>query len=511
MYIKECSARVVVNAFDGSGDCIVNFPTGRRVLKEFAVVGNFINNGARTACLMLLITAAACSNSGNGPSQTSKETSKAETGQSGTTSAEIKKPDPVTLKWSKFMSGRGKDYLENYVKPFVEKKFPHITLEYIEMNSEKELDANIATGNIPDILIAGDTRLPILADKHFPLDLKDLVKVHNFDLKQIEAPAISAAELYSTKGELNGLPFTKSAFGLFYNKDIFDKFGVSYPKDGITWEETIELARKVTRQDGATQYLGLQYSGSHTNIGKGMALNLIDPKTGKAAFNTDQWLKVLNMLHDIYSIPGNQLQNNLIDRFVNGQTAMVPWWTADIINAVQKKVDGGGSLNWDVVTYPKFQGYDGYFEIGAQMYVISKVSKHQEDAFKVITYLATDPEVLSKAATNFDLPVVKMDNLDKLFGSGREILKGKNVQGMLKGKFLNPHAPSQYDDLAKQAFDRNAGKYIPGKYPTQERHWPKQRKKRTRRLLRKNRSNGRNSWRAIFLQLFLCKLWGSNS
>lgn len=360
------------------------------------------------------------------------------------------------------MSGRGKDYFENYVKPFVEKKFPYITLEYIEMNSEKELDQQIATGDIPDILIAGDTRLPILADKHFLLDLKDLVKEHKFDLKQIEAPAISAAELYSTKGELDGLPFTKSAFGLFYNKDIFDKFGVSYPKDGMTWEETIELVKKVTRKDGSTQYLGLQYSGSHTNIGKGMSLNLIDPKTGKAAFNTDQWLRVLNMLHDVYSIPGNQLQNNLIDRFVDGQTAMVPWWTADIINAVQKKVDGGGSLNWDVVTYPKFEGYDGYFEIGAQMYTISKVSKHQEDAFKVITYLATDPEVLSKAATNFDLPVVKLDNLDQLFGSGREILKGKNVQGMLKGKFLDPHAPSQYDDLAKQAFDRNAGKYLSG-------------------------------------------------
>jgi ABC-type glycerol-3-phosphate transport system substrate-binding protein len=56
-------------------------------------------------------------------------------------------------------------------------------------------------------------------------DITPLVKQTATDLNQVA----------SDDGWLVGIPFTQQFSALYYNKDIFDKFGVSYPKDGMTW------------------------------------------------------------------------------------------------------------------------------------------------------------------------------------------------------------------------------------------------------------------------------------
>ena len=44
-----------------------------------------------------------------------------------------------------------------------------------------------------------------------------------------------------------GFPLSLQINVLFYNKNIFDGFGVSYPQDAMTWDEFIETAKRVTR------------------------------------------------------------------------------------------------------------------------------------------------------------------------------------------------------------------------------------------------------------------------
>jgi multiple sugar transport system substrate-binding protein len=43
---------------------------------------------------------------------------------------------------------------------------------------------------------------------------------------------------------------------LFYNKLIFDKFGVRYPGLGSTYDDVYKLAQRLTRQDGLDHYKG---------------------------------------------------------------------------------------------------------------------------------------------------------------------------------------------------------------------------------------------------------------
>jgi maltose-binding protein MalE len=53
-------------------------------------------------------------------------------------------------------------------------------------------------------------------------------------------------QAYSTKGEFLTMPYTVESAVMYYNKDLFDKFGATYPKDGLTWNETMDLARKLS-------------------------------------------------------------------------------------------------------------------------------------------------------------------------------------------------------------------------------------------------------------------------
>lgn len=46
---------------------------------------------------------------------------------------------------------------------------------------------------------------------------------------------------------------------VFYNKDLFDKFGIDYPTDNMTWDEMYELSKNMTRSDGDIQYYGYLY------------------------------------------------------------------------------------------------------------------------------------------------------------------------------------------------------------------------------------------------------------
>jgi multiple sugar transport system substrate-binding protein len=54
------------------------------------------------------------------------------------------------------------------------------------------------------------------------------------------------AKHYSPKEKIFALPMTLGYYVMYYNNNIFDKFGVSYPKDGMTWDDVAALAKKVS-------------------------------------------------------------------------------------------------------------------------------------------------------------------------------------------------------------------------------------------------------------------------
>ncbi|MCJ7840151.1 extracellular solute-binding protein [Lederbergia sp. NSJ-179] len=89
----------------------------------------------------------------------------------------------------------------------------------------------------------------------YPLD--DLIAKSDFNLEDLNL--VSFAHSYDPEGRLIGLPDGVGFKALFYNKDIFDLFGVEYPTGEITWDEGMELAKQMTGERNGQEYTGLVF------------------------------------------------------------------------------------------------------------------------------------------------------------------------------------------------------------------------------------------------------------
>lgn len=360
-----------------------------------------------------------------------------------------KKHDPVELV---FYSTSG-DFDENgFNKTFgdkIKEKFPYVTPKFIALTKDTALDKLITVGQPIDILFnsIGQTSETLLNYK-METDISDLIKQNNYDLSRLE-PVTVDIQRQTANGGIYGLPVFTTTLALYYNKDLFDKFGVPYPKDGMTWEDTYELARKMSRTDGQVQYKGLGISFSHTSLLNQLSVPYVDTKTNKATYTTDSFKIVFETLTKFYDI-----QNNEVNKDTVSYTKQIQSFDKDQTTAMFLALSTLGSvrfkegLNWDVVSYPVYKDKP---DVGPQSYptyfYINNASKHKDDAFSVIAYLTSD-EFQKHLAMNGIFPVLKNREAMKVYGQDIPFMKNKNTQSFLPKQFA-PAAPvSKYQSIA---------------------------------------------------------------
>ncbi|CAG7635362.1 ABC transporter substrate-binding protein [Paenibacillus allorhizosphaerae] len=329
----------------------------------------------------------------------------------------------------------------------VKKKHPNITIELIKGTT---LNQMIAAGEVPDLIATTHFYMGGLLPLEVGSDMNDFVKKYGVDLNRFEPQAINALKTYGKKGELYGIPYTLNYGVLVYNKDIFDRFGVPYPKDGMTWEQTIDLAQKVTRLDNGNQYIGLD-PGSERTFARGYSLGTID-KNGKPAFDSDGYRKAFGLLQKMYAIPGyisaaNKWQYG-IDYFLKDQKlAMMQTWLAALTSRLPQLNEQGKGFNWDVAGHPVFDDKPGLGrEIEFQSFMVPPTSKNKEAAYRVILTMISD-ESQAEMNKGTNLTILNNEEMKKQFASKTDIYKGKNLDGVFKVKPAQAPIPSpEYDN-----------------------------------------------------------------
>ena len=388
---------------------------------------------------LMLFTAACGSGAGSGKDD-------------GAAGQNQKPSEPVKLLFYSHYLNDFDNYFNNIIKGMTEKKFPHITIEFLMgLDKNPKLDELISSGVNPDIIYAAQSYALVLRDNLKAVDdLAPYIKKVNLDLNKFEPSVMDGIKSYGTKGEIYALPFAMSPWALYYNKDIFNKFGVPYPKDSMTWDETIELAAKVTRQDG-----GVQYKGIALQLIDKMALQLslpyVDPKTEKAALDSDGWKKLFNQMKRVVSIPGVFEGAEDISLYSNGlekRTVAMVTNNNKIPRYLEEEKNG---LNWDLTTFPSYpEQMNVYPSVEANSLILNVASKHKDEAFKVIEYLVSD-EVQLALAKSLQMSALKGEQFTKAFGENYPALKTKNLQGMFKGRPAPLKPTTIYDDLGLKA------------------------------------------------------------
>lgn len=216
-----------------------------------------------------------------------------------------------------------------------------------------------------------------------PLD--DYVKAHS-DFSDF-APSLLQQSSY--KGTLYYIPIGWNNIMINYNRDLFDKAGVAYPKEGWTWEDFRETAKALTVKDASGTVTQFGYEVPSQNFfvqpwfltngtsplnADWTASNMLDPKVSESL----QFLHDLIHVDGVSPIPGKEVMDN---QFFAGQIAM--------INRGHWIVQGAkrAGLNMDVAVVPAKESDTTVIGFGG--YAIAKSAKDPELAQALVTALTS--------------------------------------------------------------------------------------------------------------------------
>lgn len=331
----------------------------------------------------------------------------------------------------------------------IRERFPKYTIKYIMQVDSKTLPNLVATGTPVDIVITSDAFTPIfITPNDLQYDLTPLIKKNNTDLTKFEPSTIDIQRAMADGG-IWGLPIGNNSASLMYNRDIFDRFGVPYPKDGMTWDQVYELAKTLTRKDGGVQYKGLVMSFQHLLYLNQYSAEFVDLKTNKVKMADEDFKKAVQNLARFFQIPGNELPNNKYalasqtDAFGKNKNAAM---YASLSGAPKNEP---GAINWGVVQLPTYSDKPG---VGPQSYpryaFVTKMSKDKDAAYKVAEYLASEDYQTWMVQTSQGFSALKDPKINAKFGNGDPWLQGRNIEAFLPKKFAAPALKSKYQTQA---------------------------------------------------------------
>jgi len=218
----------------------------------------------------------------------------------------------------------------------------------------------------------------------------------------------------SYDGQIYGLPVGFTTHCVYYNKDLFEKAGVEEPKDGWTWEDLEEKAKKINE---ATGVKGFSFSMKPDPYDYEMYLwsngTAYCDKEGKMEgyINSDKALETYKMFQDMakdgYAVATEKSGS---DEFESGQTAMFVYgaW------AVKKYTEAG--VNFGLAKLPSFGTEKSASILSSSGVAIAKSSKNKEAAWEFVKYWTDDENNKSRIGTEFPVLVSVVESekiLDK--------------------------------------------------------------------------------------------------
>lgn len=203
----------------------------------------------------------------------------------------------------------------------------------------------------------------------------------------------SAVETVSYNGSLMAAPMNNSSQVLYYNKDILEAKGIALPaqNERLTWEQVVEMAKKLTYNDGEKQIYGFSFDRVDTSfqflpLAQSLGATMLseDGLTASGYTNSPEAIRAFQFYHDLFNTWGVSpkiSQDESLNYFMSGNVALF----AGLSHNVPKLVESG--LNFGVTLFPYFEGGKIATPTGSWNIGISKYSEKKEAAAKFVEFL----------------------------------------------------------------------------------------------------------------------------
>ncbi|WP_068783724.1 ABC transporter substrate-binding protein [Paenibacillus phocaensis] len=219
---------------------------------------------------------------------------------------------------------------------------PNVAIEVVSTNKiynnqdDKDFDASKAFDEFiekeqPDVVVLDSSKYEKYVTDGKLMELDTLIERDKYDIETIY-PALIQMLKESGGGKLYGLSPTFYGNAIFYNADLFAKYGIEVPHDGITWKELLDLARRFPVEgdkDSRVYGFGRQYGMSMDNLASTIAstqgLQFLNPDTMKVTINTDSWKQAYKLAMDaldsgaVYNPEDNGFQGGTMEEYYKSQ------------------------------------------------------------------------------------------------------------------------------------------------------------------------------------------------
>jgi multiple sugar transport system substrate-binding protein len=369
--------------------------------------------------------------------------------------------EPVSLTlFQQFDQFSDEEFQKLVVEP-VKKKFPNLNVNLVLQEKNKPIEQYVTGGHFGDILMSNSNNLVTYLDLGLAVNLNDFIKKYNLDLPKFEPSAVEAIQSYGKKGETYAIPFGLKRSAIFYNKDIFDKFAVPYPTDNMSWDDTIELGKKVARTQDNISYKAINVTNI-IHFASTLSLPYLDLQTNEPKLTSDGWKKAFEMFKRISDIPGNSDMRQGEIAFQKDRNLAMKIGFVGGFGPFEEMHERGNDLNWDLAAFPYHKENPGVGKgLNITTMMIAPTSKHPDEAFKVIQ-LMTSGEVQLSASRSGRFSALNDDKINSEFGKDVKVLKGKNVAAIFKSKPASLPPSTRYEGGMEKIIQNAANQVVAG-------------------------------------------------
>lgn len=346
-------------------------------------------------------------------------------------------------------SGWSEEQFDGRFGSALREKFPDYPFKYVTGKTYEEL---FVAGEQIDMIWESLASYANAREHQIQYDMNDLINELGVDLSRINPAFLTSMENLGG-GKMIGLPVVSNTLGLYYNKEIFDRFGVPYPEDNMTWDEILKLHRELTREDDGTLYVGLSLGWpNHYFRMNQFSLPYVDKATEKTTINDDNWEDVFGLVKQVSEVPLYRETVQESGEFIETASFFKDRNVAMVTTMVNEhlKQDSAG-LDWDMVTYPAFSEAPN---VGPQpsptIFGIANTSEYKPEVMEMIQYLISD-EFQMEVSLSGTLPVVHTPEIIEAFGKETEF-SDKNLKSAFHENFASISEKTKYDKPVEKVF-----------------------------------------------------------
>lgn len=304
--------------------------------------------------------------------------------------------ETVELHWLNKCESDSEAQIWQQVADLVHEKYPNITVTIENTNWTSywtKLPVELASGNAPDLIYMHFSRASDYTNSM--LSISDYIeKDEDINIDDFYSGILDS---FIFDDQVYALPYDFGPYIMYYNKDLFDKYGVEYPDENTTWEEFKDKCKQLTQDGnyGTVFASSLDYYDPQVLSLGGEIIN----EKGEFDITGDKTTAALQSLADLINVdkvaPKIADTANTVwnwEQFEGGNIGMMidgPWGATNVTNYCDFNV--GYSI------IPKAEKQ--VTTINGSALAVTSESKHPKEAYQALEVL-TSPEAQKLLAEN---------------------------------------------------------------------------------------------------------------